>query len=278
MLYIKNVIFSIIAFPVFLFLFKKRKNILIFGFGNSLYENNIRFLYEYYIKNFSDKYSIYAVFEKDSVHGKKYIDKERLLNRGYARTYLLTVIAKGLIFDTSNSDIAPGIQKYLFWVKKYFITHGYESIKNIDYILDKKSITANYFFMSSTFDRDIRNKFDKFPNTIITGFPRYDYYNSSGEKKYVVVMLTWRNYFTNDAELKGSEYFLRIKQILSDERLRAVLEKYDCYCYIKLHDQIVRLLNQTLEGDGRIIIDQSHDFSGIVADSFLLITDYSSIA
>jgi CDP-glycerol glycerophosphotransferase (TagB/SpsB family) len=262
----------------YLFYRRGKKKTIIFGFGNDHYENSIRFLFEYYIKNYHEKYNIYGVFTKNSLHSNK-IEKKRLLYRGNLKTYLLFYSSNAIIFAFGNSDVAPGTQKYVFWVKKFYITHGMEGLKNIDFDSKNKPVIADIAFAASEYEKQIKNKFGNYREVFVTGYPRFDYNSSDNQQqKYILILLTWRDYITTSNELLESDYLVRINAIINDLNFAAILEKYDYYCYIKIHSLAKKLYQFTNEHDNRIITDQNIDFATIIKQSFVLITDYSSLA
>ena len=273
--YVRNIIISICLFPFFANKAKGKK-IIIFGFGNNFYENNIRFVYEYYLKHYSEKYSIFAVFDKNSI-GCKFISTNNILYRGTIRTYLYFMYAKAIVFDMSNSDVAPGLQKNWYRTKRIFITHGMEGLKNVDYIFKNKLITADLMFAASDFEKKIKNKNNNYPNIAITGYPRCDFYGNVDKKeKKIVFMLTWRNYL-NKNTIRNSDYLKRIKDFIEDLNISKFLTEKNIKCYVKIHHEVLKYINLIANCEN-IITDQNFDFSNVLNESCLLITDYSSVA
>jgi CDP-glycerol glycerophosphotransferase (TagB/SpsB family) len=191
---------------------------------------------------------------------------------------LLFFISRAGIFDTSNNyDIAPGIQKYASWVTRFYITHGMEGLKYMD-TNKRTAIVADYTFAASEYEKEIKKKImRKCKNIFITGYPRFDY-NTSQEEKYITVLLTWRDYLNTKEEVAASEYVARLQSIIDDACLTEILEENDCFCYVKIHQLAKHLLNFKFNAKGRILVDQNIDFASIIAKSFALVTDYSSLA
>lgn len=278
LIYTPNLLLSLLVYPLWSIMHHSKKDIIIFGFGNNYYENNTRFLYEYYISNFNDKYCIYAVFDKGARDTKK-IERKRLLFRGYFKTYMLFFESTAVIFDTYNSDVAPGIQKYYNKTKRIFITHGMEGLKNIDFMLNNKFIVADLMFAASEYEKSIRNQYGYYPNICVTGYPRFDHNGDvdTNERK-IVVLLTWRNYL-NAKNIKESLYFNKIIEIIGNQELSNFCAQNKITCYVKIHHEVVKCIkNLHLEALPNIVINQDFDFSTVLSQSALLVTDYSSLA
>jgi CDP-glycerol glycerophosphotransferase (TagB/SpsB family) len=275
--YCINIFLSFVIYPFYFIYFKikKPKKIILFGFGNDHYENNIRFLFEYFIQHLSEKYCIYAVM------GKKSINIERKLIRGKVKTYLLYYFSSAIVFDMSNRDIAPGIQRYIKHIKKFHVTHGMLGLKNVDYAYNNKRMAIEngvYFFVASEFEKSLLYKLGKY-NICVTGYPRFDFNNAEKKnQKFITILLTWRKYL-NENNIRDSVYFSRLNEIIFDKQLVDIAEKYDVYFYIKIHFAIKEILDLTpISNNKRIITDQQIDFASIIPQSFALVTDYSSIA
>ena len=275
-IYICNIVISLLLYPFFKLFYKHQKTIIMFGFGNDYYENNIRFLYEYYTNKMQDKYDIYAVFGKDSKQ-KQFI-KNNLLLRGKIKTYLLFYISKAIIFDTCNNDIAPGIQRFWKKSKKIFLTHGMEGLKNVDFLFNNtKTIKADLSFAASEYEKNIRNKFGLFENTVVTGYPRFDFYNYADTvDKKIVILFTWRKYLSED-KLEESLYFQKVKEFLLNQDFINFLHEKNVKCYVKIHHKVINNI-KIFNVDSNLIISQDFDFSKVLSESSLLITDYSSLA
>jgi CDP-glycerol glycerophosphotransferase (TagB/SpsB family) len=214
--------------------------------------------------------------------GKNSINLERKLIRGKAKTYLLFYFSSAIIFDMSNSDIAPGIQRYVKHVKKFHITHGMLGLKNVNYVFNNKrtAIDKNaHFFVASEFEKSLLYKLGKYNNIYVTGYPRFDYNNiAKKEQKFLTILLTWRKYL-DEININSSDYLSRLNKIIYDKGIVDIAEKYDVFFYIKIHFSIKKIFySPSISDNKRIIIDQNMDFASIIQQSFALVTDYSSIA
>lgn len=275
--YVKNIFISLLLYPYLLVIRRKSKPIIIFGFGNNFYENNIRFVYEYFMNYFSDKYRLYAVFEKGT-RDSKLINSENLLYRGSIKAYSRFLISKAIIFDTYDGDVAPGLQKRIKRVKKIFITHGMEGLKNVDYMFNKRFIEADLMFAASEYEKNIKNKYGFYPNVKVTGYPRFDKNgNVDKEQRKIVILFTWRDYLTK-SNLETSEYYTKILNVVKNPSLSEFCVKNNITCYVKIHHRILKLISGLNIELPNIITNQSFDFSKILSESMVLITDYSSLA
>ncbi|ENT8679845.1 CDP-glycerol glycerophosphotransferase family protein [Escherichia albertii] len=279
--YILNFIMSFFIFPFF-FIRKKitGKKIWLCGAGNGCYENNIASIHDYILNNLSlDRNEIYFV----TTNRKLLADNEAfpVLIRGRLKTYALSLLADYLIFDTCNSDIAPGIHHYLSGLKVN-VNHGFEGLKKlpVDYYT---KIDADIHCASSMREKNIKilKCGAAKEKVFVTGYPRFDRitsYQNSGVKK-ILFFPTWRSWLENlsNEELSNSTYVKSICNFLCNERLKKYLSENNIFMYYKLHHKICHLnLNLSL-CDNIILLKNNDDLTQYIRESDLLITDYSSV-
>lgn len=128
----------------------------------------------------------------------------------------------------------------------------------------------------------------------ITGMARWDSLNALRNTKknnQILVSLTWRRKLAtklgsslSDSELnrfKSSMYFRKLCSFLENERLANLLEQSDSYIVVSAHFRMFELLSNALHmANPRIKIvrtDELKSIQSLIAESSLLITDYSSI-
>lgn len=279
--YVANFAISFLLLPFFWRRKKNnRKNIWLFGAGNGCYENNIACFHEYIIQNLDlNKNEIYFVTTDRSLLCKKY-DFPYLI-RGEANTYAISFIADYLIFDTCNSDIAPGVHKYLHGLKVN-VSHGFEGLKKLpsEYYAN---IDADIHCASSEKERYIKQSLcGANPEKVyVTGYPRFDRIGShkNGNVKKILFFPTWRSWLEELSidELKNSDYVKAVRSLLLDEKLRDYLKNNDIVLYYKPHHKLKHLNLNSLCSANVKCLDAADDLSFYICDSDLLITDYSSV-
>lgn len=251
-----------------------------FGAGNGCYENNIANFHNYLIKHGSTKeFEVYFVTTSISLVNN---NKFKVLVRGKALTYAMSMIADYLIIDTCNSDISPGIHRFLSGLKVN-VNHGFEGFKRlpVDYY---KNIDADIHCASSDKEKEIKISLcgAEEHKVFVTGYPRFDrisehHYN---EVKKILYFPTWRSWLekTPSKELNHSEYVLSVKGLLHDKNLLDYLQKNNSVLYYKPHHKLRQLDIASLECENVIIIKPADNLTDYISTCDVLITDYSSVA
>ena len=125
---------------------------------------------------------------------------------------------------------------------------------------------------------------------LLTGLPRYDKLKSNPER-IVTIAPTWRSSLCGKIlasgfheavpGFAGSEYYTVFRQLLSSDRLKALLLKYGYQCQFLCHmgfacyeDYFEELASERV----RVLHQADVDYSRIFEESSLFITDYSSTA
>lgn len=122
-------------------------------------------------------------------------------------------------------------------------------------------------------------------NVKLLGFARFDaLHGVQTDKNLLLVMPTWRNWLgreskdNKDLAFENTEYFLKWNAFLRDERLHALLEKYDKKLLFYPHRNMQKFL-AFFEGSERIEIAdwKKYDIQDVLKSASLMITDYSSV-
>lgn len=280
--YIANFILSI--FIVIFFIIQKKinkKKVWLFGAGNGQYENNISCFHHYILNNLDKKTNdVYFITTNSSF--LSFTPSFPVLIRGSIHTYALSMIADYLIFDTCNSDIAPGVHKFLKGLKVN-VNHGFEGLKKLPHNY-YANIDATIHCASSEKEKEIKVLQCGAPkeNVYVTGYPRFDEINEhpSHRTSKILYFPTWRAWLENknEAFLENSEYVKSIRDFLSNETLKRYLVSNNITLYYKPHHKVNRLIIDGLSCENIIILEASDNLSKYIRESDMLITDYSSVA
>ncbi|MBW9032083.1 CDP-glycerol glycerophosphotransferase family protein, partial [Escherichia coli] len=257
------------------------KKIWLCGAGNGYYENNIASIHDYILKSLplAKNKIFFVTTNRELLSGDVAFP---VLIRGHLKTYALSILADYLIFDTCNSDIAPGIHRYLSALKVN-VNHGFEGLKKLpeDYYA---KIDADIHCASS-----MREKYIKVfecgaanEKVFITGYPRFDRIVSreNSHVKKILFFPTWRSWLeslSND-ELNNSTYVRSIYDFLYSERLKEYLSENNIIMYYKPHHKISHLKLDLSSCKNIILLKDYDDLTHYICESDLLITDYSSVA
>ncbi len=157
------------------------------------------------------------------------------------------------------------------WLNKYNKSiYRLITVTNAEY---QSFLNGNYFY-------------DK-QNIVLTGFPRYDkLYNAP--KKQIAIMPTWRHYLNgiNDGgvwtaieHFDETDYFKFYNSLLNDSRLLNAAKEHGYKIVFLPHPNIYQAyIKQFNIPAGVEVLDMNTKYSGVFAESNLLLTDYSSVA
>ncbi|SDA61706.1 glycosyltransferase [Methanobrevibacter millerae] len=247
----------------------------------------------------------YAVSQKDNVNKYFALSKD---SKDFSK---VSKVGKVLKYDSFRHKM-----KYLF-ADKVISSHTYQSTINPFFTDDEEiylysSITKpdSYFLQHGVAKEDLSSwfsKYDKNVRLVLTsadseresflqegynydedivkafGLPRHDYLWSD-DKKQILITPTWRKNLRGSKSLfMGSDYFKSLNELLHDEKLINVVEKYGFKIVFKPHPELERFVNDDeryldlFEIDERIKIVNEVSYQKLFAESSLLITDFSSV-
>lgn len=70
------------------------------------------------------------------------------------------------------------------------------------------------------------------------GLPRYDTLTNDNMEKQILLIPTWRSYIKGEESLITSEYFLRLKSIMNNEKLLKKMKETGYKLVFKLHPEM----------------------------------------
>ena len=120
----------------------------------------------------------------------------------------------------------------------------------------------------------------------LCGFSRFDaLHNAERDENLILVMPTWRNWLgresqdNKDLDFADTEYCKQWTAFLHDERLSALLEKYDKKLLFYPHRNMQKFLGYFTSSSPRITIAdwKQYDIQAVLKEAGLMITDYSSV-
>lgn len=280
--------------------FKEKYNILlhkdIWLFLDRPYaaDDNAEHLYRWIKSNHQNK-TIYFALLKTSR------DWERLYNEGFnlieygSKEYEEILKASSKII---SSQIDANVVNYfkdnsLNYKKIVWLQHGVtkddlsswlNSKFRIDVIVTATKDEFNSFVLDNT-----RYKYTE-KEVKLTGFPRFDALNGQYDidDKKILFMPTWRQSLVGETTFNGerkyrsdffnSEYALKWGAVFSSDKLRKFSKKYNVEFYIYPHPNIKPYINNFNLSPYIRICEDTHTIQQVFKHSFMLITDYSSVA
>lgn len=268
--------------------------ILIGGNLGEKYEDNAAAFHSYLMKNCQKSYAVHWMYDSSAsyVH-EKGIEEAVVL--GSFKNYVLFFQAAYTVHGHSLMyDIAPGIDKYIFWNKNTImvhISHGIECFKKI--LIQPEDVPllerCNVFNCASSYEKDIKlNEWgmpeEKLP---ITGMARFDHlsYNQPvSEVKTILMMMTWREtlFGLSDTEFIESSYFQATEKLITDSVLNQLLSVNKVTIKIILHPFMKKFESYftelgTIHSNIEFYTYGELSIQEEIQKSDMLITDYSSI-
>ena len=94
--------------------------------------------------------------------------------------------------------------------------------------------------------------------------------------------ISWRQYISNGKELQDflqTDYYHQFQQLLNDDRLNAMLNKYDYELVFYPHYEIQKFISAFSVDSDRMKIGKlgEYDVQQLLIESSILLTDYSSV-
>ena len=177
---------------------------------------------------------------------------------------------------------------HLFKRQNVFLQHGVTINKARWLYADRSSF--KYFITATTPETEYIEKYFGYEKGVVrnTGFSRFDnLHNLEVKKNRILIMPSWRVWFkeksaqvdSSDANFESSEYLEKWKGLLSDEKMKALIEKYQLEIIFYPHRNMQDYLHCFSDVDSGVIIGSSreYDVQDLLKTSRLLITDYSSV-
>ena len=184
-------------------------------------------------------------------------------------------------------------ERFPDWAKKHKIIHLQHGVidKNVTHIYSKKLRPVD-LFISSTVDekryieQTLGYKTEQVP---CTGLARFDDLFGGEKEKIILLIPRYRRDVMvqlpeNKIKLKyhftNTEFFIKYQDLMVDDGLSKMLDKYDYKLYFYPHYEVQPLIRCFYKKSDRIfIVDRSQiTLDELLKKSALMITDYSSVA
>ncbi|SDQ14396.1 CDP-glycerol glycerophosphotransferase family protein [Virgibacillus salinus] len=168
--------------------------------------------------------------------------------------------------------------------KRVFLQHGILGRKKVEYDKKNYKIPFNLVCVSSSAEKElVVNELGYNESEVaITGLSRFDnLLKNNQKKKEILVIPTWREWLYSGDSFLSSEYFKRYKNLLQNEELHQLLEKYDITLNFFPHYRMQTFIEhfEALSTKHINIIGLADKkVQDLLLESSLMITDYSSVS
>lgn len=280
-------IFVAVILKPFYKIFKKNKPILLVGgHEGALFTDNGKAMYHYLIDK-QPNYQTYWVINHDSPDFEKI--NNNVLIRGTVKSYLYYLLAEGVFFSHSASDLAPVLHRISFIRQptKVYLEHGVAGLKKVKGEKQRdghEGPVADIFIAVSEFEKNIKIDHFKIPEKQIymTGMARFDLLiPPSTYRREIIYLPTWREWLVDleESDFLQSDFFSMIKNLVNNESLTNMLKKNSYQLKIYIHFYFHRFIKE-FDFDNKYIefLPISTEIQDYIINSELMITDYSSVA
>lgn len=267
----------------------KENSLCIFYDRENRADDNAEVLYEWFAKEHPEFNQMYFAINKECD------DYNRLKEKGfkvidYGTDAFEEMYKKADFIFSSALDKSMENYKGLRYqntkaeAKFVFLQHGVITDDLSNWISGKR---IDYIIVSTEFEyNNLKDKYSLFEDQIIlSGLPRYDLLENNSkdkDKKQVLLQFTWRMEYQNytSDQFGQTEYALRIKKIITDNKLLIKLKKSDYTLKVILHPEVnkhIKLFENHENDVVQIANIENLIFREEFINSSLMITDYSSV-
>lgn len=269
----------------------KRRNLwLVTELKDTCRDNGYHF-FKYVRINHPDDYCFYAI-NKNSKDYKKIEKIGNVINFGGIKYWLYYMAADKNIITNKATDPSHLIfyiaHKYLnLYNNCVFLQHGI--IKDDIPMFYYKNTKFKLFICGAQKEYEYLKEKYGYPKDYIkyTGLARFDnLYDTSINKKQLLIMPTWRNWLGRDTNLLGekenfesTEYFKNWNNLLNSKEFIDYIESYNLIVKFYPHYQMQKYIAYFKTSSPNIFIvkDSNEDIQELLKSSALLITDFSSV-
>jgi len=242
--------------------------------------------FKYMRENYPEK-KVYYVIDKDSVELKNVEPYGNIL---YFKTkeHIKKLLKASNIIGSHHPDYLYPLRTKEFESKmvgkKVFLQHGVIGTKNMNanYGAKAKGFETDLFLVSSQLEKEIivNDLGYEQEEVKITGLSRFDdlFKNDVTEKRQVLIIPTWREWLSRDELFLESEYYERYQELILNDRLKELSERYNFEVLFCLHTNMQRYAH-LFKTDHVTLINQGDiDVQELLKESAMMVTDYSSVA
>ncbi len=291
---IGHIFLFLAALPIALIYKRKRRDLwLLCDNGNEASDNGY-VLFKYICENHPEQDAVFAVCKNSADFGKVK-STGKLVKYGSFRHWVLYLTARVNISSQKggkpNYAVCNLLEVYgILKNSRVFLQHG-PTMNNVEF-LHYKNTKISMFITNTTRETEFIEANFGYPEGSIklVGMPRLDnLHNFEVQKGQILIMPTWREWLgsatldkntkKNLAQFKDSEYFKYYSDLINNEKLRLICEKYNCKVMFYLHREAQPFSDFFRSDNPYVTICKYPEYrvDKLLKQSQFLITDYSSI-
>lgn len=248
--------------------------------------DNGYWFYKYMIENHPEVPVKYVISKNSADYNK--IRKEDVVEYRSKNHYYYFLYAKYLI-SAEIMGISPNEQLYYRLVKygiiklngyNIFLQHGITN-NYIPYMNPENTKLDLFTCGAIPEQKYMIEKYGYNSKVAInTGFARFDRLQKNCNKKFILIMPTFRKWLKYSDSLVGTEFYNNYNKILNDDEIIKKIEEKNYKLIFYPHIIFQKFVNEFKSDSDSVIIApfEKYDVQQLLKDSNLLITDYSSVA
>lgn len=278
---------------------RKGHRVFLFGaFGGRRYGDNSAVLFEHMVKNHTDL-DCYWVMRRDAY--AEYVGlgripfPTRVVFKDSVRANLLALIAETHIYSHGHYDVTDYSRDDLQKTYLVLLGHGVHALKKTTLKTQPSgqkiphiAATADLVIAGSDQEARIEHEEWNIPKEkiVMTGLPRHDRLlrlsreTRRNRRDTILFMPTWRDWNSQRFSLRESEFFRQMELFLIpsglDNYLYAKGIRLDLYVHMSMREFFDNFKKECRLKSVNLL-PQTSDLQQVIADSALLVTDYSSI-
>ncbi|TCP19001.1 CDP-glycerol glycerophosphotransferase [Scopulibacillus darangshiensis] len=265
--------------------FYKNKDIWLIGERSYKAQDTGFHFFKYMRENHPAK-NVFYVIEEDSPERENVEPYGNVVLYKSKRHIWLTLMATRAI-GSHHPDYLYPIRSKAFKkavkATKVFLQHGVMGTKNMvaNYGKTAPGFDTDLFLVSSDFEKQmIVSDFGYDANEVkVTGLSRFDNLLKDDEdtKRQLLIIPTWRDWIVTDEAFLESDYFIRYKELIFDEKLHRLATEQNFEILLCLHPNMQKFTHFFSDAPVRIINQGDVDVQRLLKESAMMITDYSSV-
>ena len=291
---IYSIIFFLFAIPFAFCLRLYKKNIWLICESDNEARDNGYWLFKYICDNKHECLPVYAI-NKKSIDYNKVKDLGIVINYGGLIHWIYYLAAQVNISTQKggkpNAAICYALEiSGILKNKRVFLQHGI-TLSNAKWLYYNETKMRLFICGALPEYEYVLEKFN-YPKDYVKylGFCRFDsLHNYKLKQRQILVMPSWREWlsyntiardkFNYNGDFKSSKYFKSWNSFLKSNKLKEILEIYNCTLIFYPHRNMQPFLKYFESNNDRIKLAswENYDVQELLKESELLITDYSSV-
>jgi CDP-glycerol glycerophosphotransferase (TagB/SpsB family) len=277
---------------------RKGRLLFLYGaFGGRRFDDNSAAFFEYMVANHPEIDS-YWVIRKDCYSARPSArplpDRERVAFKGTFRANVMALTADVYVYSHGRYDITDYSKSDTPRAFCVMLDHGFTALKKTSMVrlpsgksVAEAALHLDLIASGSASEAKIHETEWGIPaeKIAVTGLARYDRLFSIAQARTelprnILYMPTWREWNSRKVSLLQTEFFRQARAFLSDPLLSGSLARNGLTLQVYVHMWMREFFENFRKGfslENIEILDQEIDLQKVIADSALLVTDYSSV-